>query len=255
VPYSQQARRPRVSGGRDKFRDPDSPYVPPVSQVWADALAAVDTSPERLVEQSKTSQHFGHYALPDPALLVTPGNDKKKLGFLLTWLRARPALLYRFQKQDSTALSNQAWRDFLEMGRSDKPRNDTAAAVRREEIRKIMGGVLGTAGVSEASSNANLGPVYWRDEELALDKLPRISVFQEILWELYELNFRLELFSLDRRANQNLPKVDPVIHIQRLRWCFPDLPISLSSRFHMRMLVLSPTIGESDFPSSWGLSE
>jgi len=33
-----------------------------------------------------------------------------------------------------------------------------------------MGGVLGTAGVSEASNNANSGLVYWRDEELALDK-------------------------------------------------------------------------------------
>jgi len=43
--------------------------------VWADALMAVDTLPEHLVEQNKTSPHFQHYALPDPALLVTPGDD------------------------------------------------------------------------------------------------------------------------------------------------------------------------------------
>jgi len=98
-------------------------------QVWADALVAVDTSPKRLVKQTKASPHFGHYALPDPALFVMPGDDKKKLAYLLTWLRVRPALLYCLQKQDSTALSNQAWHDFLEMGCIDKLKNDTAAAM------------------------------------------------------------------------------------------------------------------------------
>jgi len=127
-PYLQQEKHPGVSGGRDKFCDPDSFYVPPVRQVWADALVAVDTLPECLVEQNKTSAHFRHYALPDPALLVMLGDDKKKLAYLLTWLRTHPALLYRSQKQDSTALSNQAWHDFLKMGHSDKLRSDTAAA-------------------------------------------------------------------------------------------------------------------------------
>jgi len=183
---------------------------------------AVDTSPERLVEQTKTSPHLRHYALLDPALLVTPGDDKKKLAYLLTWLPARPTLLYHLQKQDSTALSNQAWRDFLEMGHSDKLKNDTAAATRRAEIRKILRRVLETAGVSEASDNANSGPVYWRDEALALDKLPRISMFQEILWELYELNFRLELVSLDQRANRDPVKVDPDIRVQQILRCFPN---------------------------------
>ena len=55
-------------------------------------------------------------------------DDKKKLAYLLTWLHAHPALLYHSQKQDLTALSNQAWCDFLEMGHSDKLRSDTAAA-------------------------------------------------------------------------------------------------------------------------------
>jgi len=208
------------SGGCDKFCDPDSSYVPPVRQVWADALAAVDMLPERLVEQNKTSPHFGHYALPDPALLVMLDDDKKKLVYLLMWLCICPALLYRSQKQDSTALFNQAWCDFLEMGRSDKLRSDTAA-VHREEIQKIMGGVLGTAGVSEASPNVNLGPVYLRDKELALDKLPRFSVFWEILWELYELNFHPELSSLDKHTNRDLVKEDLAIHIKRLWSCFP----------------------------------
>ena len=75
-----------------------------------------------------------------------------------------------------TALSNQARQDFLEMEHSDKQRNNTAAVACREEIRKMMGGVLKTPGVSEASSDANLHPVYWEGEELAHDKLPRMSM-------------------------------------------------------------------------------
>jgi hypothetical protein len=188
-------------------------------RAWADALAAVDASPERLVEQNKSVPHSGHYALPDPALFVTPADGKKKVVYLLTWLRARPALLYRLQKKESTALSNQAWRDFLEMGRSNKMRDGTTTAARREQIRKIMGEVLKTASVSEVSPDATLGPVYWREEELPADKLPRPSVLWEILWELYELNFRLELFSLDRRASRD--PLDSMMRIQRLRLCFP----------------------------------
>jgi len=90
-----------------------------------------------------------------------------------------------------------------------------------------MGGVLGTAGVSEASPNANFGPVYWRDKELPLDKLPRFSVFWEILWELYELNFHLELTSLDQCTNRDSVKEDPAIRVKHLWSCFPpssDLP-------------------------------
>ena len=63
----------------------------------------------------------------------------------------------------------------------------------------------------------------WRDKELALDRLPRIFVFQEILWALYELNFCLKLVSLDQCANRDPVKVDLEIHIQEILWCFPDM--------------------------------
>ena len=144
----------------------------------------------------------------------------KKLTYILTWLRARPALLYRLKRQQMTALSNQAWWDFLEMVCSDKQRNDTAAAAHREEICKMMGEILNTPGVSEASSKANFGLVYWEGEELACNKLPRMSLVWEILWELYELNFHIELSSLDQCASTE--PIDPVSRIQWLQACFPD---------------------------------
>jgi len=145
----------------------------------------------------------------------------KKLAFLLTWLCACPALLYRLKRQQMTALSNQAWQDFIEMRCSNKQRNDTAAVAHQEEIHKMMGGVLKTPGVLEASSNANLGPVYWEGEELAYNKLPRMSIVWEILWELYELNFHIKLSSLDQHASTE--PMDTASHIQQLWSCFPDI--------------------------------
>ena len=45
-------------------------------------------------------------------------------------------------------------------------------------------------------------------------------MFQEILWELYELNFHLKLSSLDKCANRDLVKEDPAIRIKHLWSCF-----------------------------------
>jgi len=88
----------------------------------------------------------------------------------------------------------------------------------------MMGEVLNTPGVSEASPNANLHPVCWEGEELACDKLPRMPLVWEILWELYELNFHIQLSSLDQRASTE--PMDPASHIQRLQACFPDSDFS-----------------------------
>jgi len=40
--------------------------------------------PNALLNKTKTSAHFGHYVLPDSALLIMLGDDKKKLAYLLT---------------------------------------------------------------------------------------------------------------------------------------------------------------------------
>jgi len=174
----------------------------------------------------------------------------KKLTYILMWLHARSTLLYCLKRQQMTALSNQAWRDFLKMGRSDKQRNDTAAATHREEIRKMMGEVLNTPGVSEASPNANLCPVYWKGEELACDKLPRMS----LVWEICG-NYMSSIF-----ASSSLIWISmhpQSLWIQRVvsnsfRHAFLTVTF-LSSRYCIRTPVSSPRIGESDSLVSWPL--
>ena len=48
------------------------------------------------------------------------------------------------------------------------------------------------------------GPIVWQGREYPSGVLPHENVIQEILWELYKVNFIHELQSLDRRACQNL---------------------------------------------------
>lgn len=223
-----------ASQTRNKFIDPDSDMIPPSMPAWANALSQVQQSPSapqqkqrrgkkqtQAPHQGADAPHRGHYALPDPVLLVTPTSDDKKLSYILTWLRARPALLYRIQKRQSTALSAQMWRDFLGMGQSSQTNSATAAAQRRDRIRTIMGpGLMDEAGLSEAPQSETVGDVRWRGTELSLTTLPGTSVVHEIVWELFELNFRLELFGLDRRAS--IEELEVSTRLQRLQSCFLD---------------------------------
>jgi hypothetical protein len=66
-------------------------------------------------------------------------------------------------------------------------------------MQELLGNCLDEAGVAlDMSSNPSV--VFWREAQLSVGTLPNLRVTQEILWELYELNFRFELVALDRRA-------------------------------------------------------
>jgi hypothetical protein len=192
--------------------------------IWANALKKVNRSLSRLVQEHKAKTHYGHYALPEPALFVTPASDEKKISYIFTWLRARPALMYRLWKHHSTALSNQTWRNFLEMGRNaGKGLKEGAvkSAKSRELIIQVMGGVIDSITASESSSSADSFPVVWEGEDLTPGEMPEKKVVSEILWELFELNFRIELFSLDSRAS--LVGLDTQSRLERIQKCFVDV--------------------------------
>ena len=147
-----------------------------------------------------------------------------------------------------TALSNQAWRDFLEMGHSDKQKNNTAAAVCREEIRKMMGEVLNTPGVSEASPDANLAQFIGKGKNWLVTSYP------ECLWSgRFCGNYMSSIFT-------SSPLVWISMHPQSLwiqqvisngfRCAFLTVTF-LSSRYRIWTPVSLPRIGESDSLASW----
>jgi hypothetical protein len=57
----------------------------------------------------------------------------------------------------------------------------------------------------------NSGPlldINWQGQTISSTYVPPVQVAQEILWEIYELNFRFEFKALDRRAHIPVGEVD-----------------------------------------------
>ena len=235
-----QASKPQTiqPAGRDKFAPLTGTFTPFTIPAWRAALRAVDRSPSRLVEKSKTSKHHGHYVFPDPGLLVTPATDEKKAKFVEAWLRAREALLMRVMNEASVAMSGQSWRDFLATDLSTiseksftSEKKDTKAARRRQQILDML--TPRSYLFPDVKTRSTTGePIIWQGKKYVPGILPADHIIREILWELYQLNFYYELLSLDRRACTNLITSDSVQLIDRqalISECFPVDPFKSTS--------------------------
>ena len=70
----------------------------------------------------------------------------------------------------------------------------------------------------------NSGPlldINWQGQTISSTYVPPVQVAQEILWEIYELNFRFEFKALDCRAHIPVEEVDGPSHDQLILACFP----------------------------------
>jgi hypothetical protein len=121
----------------------------------------------------------------------------------MNWLSQRQMWLSRVSRADSDTrpLSNQQWRDCLG-GLREKSRASTRAGKRRAQVTQLLGDFAKESGLVKDTSESQ---VFWKERLLVtVDTiLPDRKVVQEILWELYELNFRFEFLALDRRANNS----------------------------------------------------
>ena len=146
------------------------------------------------VDRSLPFQQFGHYTFPDPGLFV---GAAKKAKFIEIWLRAHEAWIVRVTHDGSLAMSGQSWRDFLatDLSRfSDK--GNTKAARRHKCVLDTLTPKSLSDPEVKAWSNAG-EPFVWQGHSYLSGVLPADHVVQQILWELYELNFTHEFLSLD----------------------------------------------------------
>jgi hypothetical protein len=99
-------------------------------------------------------------------------------------------------------MSGQFWRDFLAQDylRSERKLvdKDTRAARRHQGIMNIMADALNGPGVSLTSDE--VPTVEWCGRKYSVRDTLSTQAIHGILWELYELNFRAELFALDARV-------------------------------------------------------
>ncbi|KAG1810839.1 uncharacterized protein BJ212DRAFT_1483972 [Suillus subaureus] len=164
-PYARKAQPTQLSQSgesRDKWKDPESPYLLPSILHWDDALKTCTKDPSCVYMPYAIDQG---YRFPEPALLLGPkllehlqgaapkGKDPKKKGLMV--VEKRKAVM----------------RDFF-----------------GDDVLETHGDLF-----------APEGSVEFRSEQVSVASLanPPRCLAQRITWELYELSFHYELRDLD----------------------------------------------------------
>jgi hypothetical protein len=179
APYYRSAK----GGGRNNFFEMSSPLLPPAIGVWSDALAAVDTNPENIINQASSPTDRG-YVFPDPGLFIGCASEEKTTQYLHQWLRLRTAFIYRLSTPSSSAqpLGGQVWRDLLNFSDAKQPSGSksTKSSRRTETLKELLGDCLHQTGV-ELAPSATVTPTFWRESELTPGVPIQHRIVQEIL--------------------------------------------------------------------------
>jgi hypothetical protein len=148
----------------------------------------------------------------------------RQRAFFYSWLKYRTVLIYRMSSggSDARPMPNTVWRTLLSLeyvGNNQAGNSATRSQKLREAVKDFLQNCLEDEGVqlSDVDTNAD---VTWNGK--AFESLGR-EEFEEILWELAELNFRFELLALDSRASTKNVDCQKLISD-----CFPRPPAGAS---------------------------
>ncbi|KAJ7898784.1 hypothetical protein B0H13DRAFT_804646 [Mycena leptocephala] len=228
APYSNRKESAKIinshAAGRDKFKPVHSPYMPDYIPGWKSALSSVNSHRS----SHPRSPADGKYMFPDVALFCTAASDDRKARYFATWTYMRTALIYRVFGPTATAvsaepLSSQDWRDILNgsLFKLDAGSHDQAMATSRRgkpKVTKTRAKVLNLENLlrpclQQSGSSLDLSHL----PELVL---PTANQARACLWEISELNFRLEFIALDKRLH--VPQSPgPEAREQLIYPCFP----------------------------------
>ncbi|KAF9034146.1 hypothetical protein BJ165DRAFT_1534345 [Panaeolus papilionaceus] len=170
--------------GRNKFEPVDHPFTPYSIPAWHDALAAVDYSPAKIIDNDSAAQNSNQYVFPDPGIFL---HSKHMDVYILNWL-CLDRIWYHVIAENRT-LSPQDWRHLLFLDLTQPPPDGDAPKIKMRNDR-FSGGVQLVDHFST--------PPRWNGQPVTAPVPERIV--REIMWTLYEYNFTFELISLDQRA-------------------------------------------------------
>ncbi|KAI6005552.1 hypothetical protein EDD15DRAFT_2358694 [Pisolithus albus] len=182
----------KSTGGEAKWEEPVLPDIPKPHTLFDSAWRKAEKSMQRV----QTGRVDPGYRFPKPTLFVNVSTPERKKTYLFNWLSARPLWISQVSvRSPSKFPSPQMWRDFLNTIDTDQP-SSTRSASTKSAVRDILGENIihvaqGYAGAPEE--------IEWRGMQVRVSSLsdPPLWLIRSILWELYELNFRYELYALD----------------------------------------------------------
>lgn len=160
--------------------------------MWSTALQQVNRDPSNFLRPDIYPTGAG-YLFPEPASFTSIQDPNRRTTFFRTWLKYRPVLLYRVV--DPTASpepqNNYFWRQLL----SDRePNAQNSNSTRASTIQALVKQFLEGCQANAADVVERLGEIAWDSKPF---ELLGDNEYEEILWELTELNFRFELLALD----------------------------------------------------------
>ena len=234
---------------RSKFDDPDSHLYPPGITCWKRAQLDVDTSPTRFLYEKIPTDTA--YVVPEPSSLISRAEWTKSAAMIRSWLKYRPLLIFRLTSATSIAQPKhgKAWSALLSaeystttaegLLRDDIQQKETHRL--REEMASFLSNSVGSDDVRIADElSLSTATSSWQG--IAFDSL-EAGHFEQILWELAELNFRFEFQALDRRARLGTPFQESVVD-ESLSACFPDRSLAVPSLFSANHGIASTRLRE-----------
>ena len=194
--YSDQSRDKRPSRAtsaqlavsrRDKFVEGVHPLFPPQIPVWTECLALVD-------QHDTTLGQIGYF-VPEPALLVGPSDVSRQLRYITNWLRAKDPWLHivTHSVYKQGPIHQQWWSNYLNHLYLNEP-VDASTHSGKEKAK-----VFALFRALSPNDNVELSQGDAQFHGQPFTSLNQVRMCQEILWEVYEMGFRLELLELDRR--------------------------------------------------------
>jgi hypothetical protein len=231
--------------GRDKFAEPaHNPLSPPGIPAWVAGLKSVQHSAPGDAGGNQKDQNVDKYLFPDPGLL--------RPKFYENWLRSRAAWVWRAIQTDRppTLISPSLWRECLFYGLATGQSTLQAANSKQfEKVKKMVEACMldlddkGNLVVPGARQFPLVGMdtrLVWRGKQVAKKEDGSLDdqVVREMLWELYELSFRLELKALDRGLSTAQGLEDIIERDEKMNKCFaggdgmnfvltlPEIPVS-----------------------------
>lgn len=172
---------------RDKFVESEHRLFPPQIPVWSASLVEVN--------RQETPISRIDYFVPEPALLVGPSDNTRIFRYLSNWLKAKEPWLHIVTHSvfGQGAIHQQWWRDYLNHEFLDE------AANRVTETSKKKVQVFALFSALSPEDNIGVGRGETQFYGRPFMSLEQEQMCREIIWEVFEMGFRLELLELDKR--------------------------------------------------------
>jgi hypothetical protein len=188
--------------------------APAIHNAWLKALSSITTAsfPDEVPSDRG-------YILPDPNSFIDPSTKTIRTSQLHRYLHLRPTLIQRLGVTSSIVpiaipLPGRIWRQVLSFDQGTlttvlNPGSNAKRTKTSEDRYRAAVFLSASVDATKATSSTTLttilsAPPVFRGEEISLEALSDSDLAKQILWELAELNFRIELGSLDQRLHRDL---------------------------------------------------